>query len=388
MSAGRLSAILPLALLLATVAAPPASAQSLFAGRGLGYVMEPIDGRGRGLGGVGLGLPEPSLSLVNPAGVAGIPAAALHVSVQPDHFTATFGGTEASSSTVRFPIIHAALPFRRWTATLGYSAYLDRNWAVQRDTVFGVGGTEIGVRDRFASHGGVARLRLGTAYAVVPRVAVGAAVDVFTGSVQDTTYRIFDEPGFSPAVIASSLSFRGLGYAAGARWVPSEAFAVDASVSGGGELEMRREGAATFHDLPLQASVGLSGRVTPSTLLAVSGRWSGWSSVDEAMAAQGGARDVWSVAGGFEWDAFRVANQVVPVRLGARHALLPFRWDASPANDGWATERALTGGLGLRLAGGAASIDAGVERGERGGDGAGISESYWRMVFSLTVLGR
>jgi hypothetical protein len=366
--------------------APELSAQSLFAGRGLGYAMEPLDARARGLGGVGLGLPEPSLSLVNPAGVAGLAAPALHVTVQPDQFTADFDGTEVSGSTVRFPVIHVALPYRRWVATIGYSSFLDRNWAVERDTTLMVGASPIAVRDRFASHGGVARLRLGAAYAAGPRVAVGASVDVYTGSVQDTVYRLFDDIRFEPAISASALSFRGVGYGAGVRWVPTEAFAFGASLSAGGQLEMRQPEAPTqSFDLPVTGSLGASGRLTPTTLVALSGRWSGWSSVDGALAGEAEARDTWAVAGGIEWEAVRIGPNVVPVRLGARHGLLPFRW-----NEGadWANERAVTLGTGVRLAGGAAALDAAVERGQRGGDPAGISESFWRMAFSLTVLGR
>jgi hypothetical protein len=387
---GRSNILPVLVLLIGCASVAPLQAQSLFAGRGLGYVAEPIDARGRALGGIGLGLPEPTMSLINPAGVAGLRAPALHVTVQPDQFTSTFDGSEISASTVRFPLIHAALPYRRWIATIGYASYLDRNWAVERDTALSVGGAPVVARDRFASHGGVARLRLGAAYAVAPRVAVGASADVFSGSVQDTLFRVFDDPTFSPTVNASSLAFRGVGYSAGVRWVPSEAFALEASVSGGGELEVRTEatGDEVRYDLPAQAAAGLSGRVTPGTLIALSGRWSGWSSVDEAFAAQGGARDTWSLSGGVEFDAVRIANQQVPVRLGVRHQLLPFRWEPGSGDDGWATERAFTGGLGLRLAEGAAAIDAGIERGERGGDAVGITENFWRMTFSLTVLGR
>lgn len=389
MSAGRFVVAICAALLAGAAFSPTLAAQSLFAGRGLGYVTEPLDARARGLGGVGLGLPEPSLSLINPAGVAGLPAPTLHVTLQPDVFTSTFGDSEVSANTVRFPVIHAALPFRRWTATLGFASFLDRNWAVERDTTLALGGNALGVRDRFASHGGVSRLRLGTAYAAAPGFAVGAAVDIYSGTVQDTVYRLFDDPTLNPAVSASALTFRGVGYAVGTRWVPSPAFALDASASGGGQLEVRSEpGATQTHDLPVQLAAGVSGRVTPTTLLALSGRWNGWSAVDDAFAAHGGARDTWSVAGGIEWEALRMGENVVPVRLGARHALLPFRWAPTAAADGWADERVATLGTGLRLAGGAAQLDAAVERGQRGGDAAGITESFWRMAFSLTVLSR
>jgi hypothetical protein len=370
--------------------AAPSAAQSLFAGRGLGYAMEPLDGRARGLGGVGLGLPEPSLSLVNPASVAGLPAPTIHVTLQPDQFTSTYAGTEATVSTVRFPLIHVALPFRRFTGSIAYSSFLDRNWAVEQDTVVAIGGTLAGVRDRFASRGGVARLRLGGAYALDRRLAIGGSVDVYTGSVQDTLSRFFRDSDLQPAVRGTSLSFRGLGYGAGARWVPNEAVGLEAAVSAGGQLDVRStnpEVPERTYDLPVTFSAGASGRIAPELLVALSGRWSGWSSVDGAPLV-GEARDTWMLGGGIEWEALRVADRVVPLRLGYRHSALPFRWAGTGTAGAWADERAFTGGLGLRLAGGAAIVDAGVERGQRGGDDAGIREQFWRMAFSLTLLGR
>ena len=38
--------------------------------------------------------------------------------------------------------------------------------------------------------------------------------------------------------------------------------------------------------------------------------------------------------------------------------------------------------------GGAARLDLSMERGTRGSDAAGLKESYWRLLFSATVLGR
>ena len=45
-------------------------------------------------------------------------------------------------------------------------------------------------------------------------------------------------------------------------------------------------------------------------------------------------------------------------------------------------------GIGLVLGGGATLTDVALERGWRGGDGAGLEESFWRVILSVTVLGR
>ncbi|CAN5801858.1 hypothetical protein BH23GEM3_BH23GEM3_09020 [soil metagenome] len=379
-------------LLLAVVSAVPASAQSLFAGSGLGYAAEPLDARARGLGGVGLGLAEPNLSLLNPASVAGLLAPTVHVTVQSDQFTSTYADTEASGGTVRFPIIHVALPFReRWTASIAYGSFLDRNWGVQRDTTFAIGTDTFQVRDRFASRGGVARLRLGGAYRLMDELALGASVDLYTGSARDTIYRIFPETLLRPAVTASAQRFGGFGFGAGARWSPTEALSVSASASAGGQLEVRpaddAEPTATF-DLPVQLAAGASGRITPTTLLAVSARWAGWSSVGGGLTEPGNARDVVSLSGGVEWDALRFGDRVIPLRLGVRSGELPFRAMGAGADAGWAREQAVTAGAGLLLGGGAAILDAAVERGRRDGEAVDLVEDFWRFGFSLTVLGR
>jgi hypothetical protein len=118
----------------------------------------------------------------------------------------------------------------------------------------------------------------------------------------------------------------------------------------------------------------------------LSGRWAGWSAVnDELTAASGGARDAAAVAGGGEYTGLSLFRKAMPVRLGARYGQLPFRWSSTAE---FPTERAVTAGLGLGLGGGAASLDASAERGWRGGAAAGVDEPYWRFSFSVRVLGR
>ena len=120
-------------------------------------------------------------------------------------------------------------------------------------------------------------------------------------------------------------------------------------------------------------------------MLAAAASWTGWSATDLPTAEE--ARDSWSVAGGVEWDVLRIADQSLPLRLGARYATLPFQWTVANGAE-WLNERVVTGGTGVRFGGGAASADLALERGNRGGEGESISESFWRLAVSLTVLGR
>jgi hypothetical protein len=134
--------------------------------------------------------------------------------------------------------------------------------------------------------------------------------------------------------------------------------------------------------MPLTTGIGVTGRVAPTTLLTASAERVHWSAANDGLTSA--ARDTWQVSGGMEWDAIQLAGRDIPLRVGARQRDLPFAWEGS----GWAVERAVTAGLGVRLGAGLAALDLAGERGTRGGDGAGIDESFWRISFTATVLGR
>src|SRR5690606_12385961 len=104
---------------------------------------------------------------------------------------------------------------------------------------------------------------------------------------------------------------------------------VAASLSYGGTLDAEPQddqGEARSYDLPFLVRAGASGRIGQNTLLAVSGSWNGWSSLNEALGDVGGARDSWSAHAGFEWDGASIRNRPIPFRIGARTGALPFRW--------------------------------------------------------------
>lgn len=379
-----------LTLALAAVAPPAADGQSLFANRGLGLFVEPQDGRAHSLGGASLGLPEEEISWNNPSGAVGLPAAGLLVSFQYDDFNADYSGRSAAGSTARFPLILGAFPFgEKWALTAGFGGFLDQNWAVEQGDTILVGSDSVGILDRFSSEGGVSRFRLGGGYRVLPQLSIGVGLDLFTGGVERISGRIF--PGeLQPRCCTTQWRYSGVGYLASADFNPAEAFTLAVSASKGGTLRARPQGGATAanadYELPLLLQVGSSARVGPELLVVLGGDWGGWSSLDAPLTEVGGARDSWEVRGGVEWDAIRLGERVVPLRLGARTRNLPFRWGA--ASNEWATERGLTAGSGLVLGGGAARADLALERGRRGGDAAGLTENFWRMTFGVTVLGQ
>ena len=385
----RVPAALCAALTLA--AAPAAHAQSLLAARGLGFGLEATDARARALGGAAAVMPQGQFSLVNPAVLAGLPAAGLTVTFQSDAFSAELPGEAALDlTTARFPAIQLALPVaRRMVASVGYAGVLDQNWsAVRTDTVLDRAGADREVVDQFVSRGGASRFRAGLAYAVLPRLDVGVGLDVYTGAFQDSVLREFTDGALDPTLTGTRYQWEGLGASAGARW-RGGALTVSAAVTAGGDLTAEPADsaaeAARSYALPVMVNAGASARISQNATVALAGRWEGWSSVDDALAGEGTADDALAVGGGVEFDALRLFGRPLPVRLGGRWARLPFRWDEGADQP---EERALTAGLGIRFGGGAAMLDVAGERGMRGGDAAVLDEAFWRVSVSLSLIGR
>ena len=380
----RAAAVAALALL----AAPAAQAQSGLSARGLGYPLEGLDARSRGLGGLTTGLPDPHLSLVNPAAAVGIPAAGLSVTFMGDEIQSVSAGRDETFTTARFPAIQLAFPVgERFVGTLGYAAVLDQNWSASRVDSLNLAGQRRQVQDFFLSEGGAAKLRLGAGYRLLPRVDVGVGLDIYTGAARDSLLRVIEGlPNQAPQ--GTDYTWEGLGFSAGARW-RGDAFSVSAAVTGGATLTAQAQDSGVVgkdYSLPLQADIGASARIAQQALVAVSARWAGWSAVEEDLATgSGGARDVTQIAGGVEWEGIRFIGRPVPLRLGGRLSQLPFRWDESAE---FVDERAVTGGIGVVFGGGAATLDLSAERGWRGGDSAGFDESFWRVSLSMALLGR
>ena len=379
------------AALLCLGAATSAPAQSLLSSRGLGLVVEPRSTRYSSLGGITLGLPGSEMSWTNPAGAVGLPAGGLTASFQFDDLSTDYVGDEASATVARFPLILAAFPFgSRWAVTAGLGGFLDQNWTFQRrdSLVLGEGGDTVQFIDRLGSTGGVGRIRLGAGYRLLNRLSIGLGVDVFTGHVERVDGRIF-EPALEPRCCRRRWDYDGVGVMGSIDWNPTDAVSLSVGASAGGTLDAdpRDSTAAPFSaPIPASVDVGASARLAPSLLLALGGRWTGWSQADDDLTSVGGARDVTSFHGGLEWDALRIGARVIPLRVGARTGTLPFG-GTNGGEERWSREVAYTGGTGITLGGGAMSADVGVERGSRSGE-TGIDESFWRVLLSVSVLGQ
>lgn len=390
-----------LALLLAVLPGQ-ARAQSLFGTAGLGLPVSPLDGRARALGGIGTGLLGENTSLINPADVAGIGFRSISAVFQPSSQRISVDGESQRRGATRFPLIRVLYPFgTRIVGSVGYGAFLDQSWAIERDGSELLGGVQIPVHDIVRSTGGLSQLRVGFAYTASESFALGVGGGLYTGEVQRHLTRTFNDTTTAGLSLENYDAVDRWRYSgpiaeAGLRWDPMPVVRVAGSLTWSGDLHGHAEdtGLDNFRvSMPLRASVGLSALLSSQLEAALGGNWANWSvaagdSVAWQPDALKGARDVWEIGGGLEWQGVESATRTYPIRLGAHYARLPFTVSGQTA-----TEFSAGLGFGLRLAPGPAGpaglVDAALERGHRStADGADLSEQFWRLTLSLTLFGR
>jgi hypothetical protein len=385
----------PLLVLLLLLAAPlELRAQSLFAARGFGVPVEPVDARARVLGGVGVGLLGVNPSLVNPAELAAVRRGVTAVLQPASHSIATGDGKEDVGST-RFPLLSLLYPINeRLLVGLGYGGYLDQSWGVRATGTLPID-DGLDYDDVIRSRGGLAQVRVTAAYAISPTLSVGAAAGLLTGNLDRNLTRTFSDTSATHRNFSTRLrwEYSGMLGAVGAQWQPVPRVRLGASLaltsdidadSVAGPAEPRSYGAAMI------AAAGASGLLTPDLLLAIGATRHRFPEIDTPVES---SRDTWAFGGGLEYSGIQSGRRSFPLRAGARVQQLPyFAVGEEPAK-----EVAAGVGVGFRLAtdasGPLAVLDMGIERARRtglAGDALanGVEESLWRWTFSLSLFGR
>lgn len=383
------------------LSAVPLTAQSLFASQGLGLPVNATDARVRILGGLGIGLLGSDISLVNPANPAGTLRKGISAVMVTTPLTMSLGDRRAFATSTRFPLIRAVLPIgTRWVATVAYGSYLDQAWSVRADRMEAIGADTVPVRDVVSSSGGVGQYRLGLAYSLGSRLALGISAGGYSGQQQILLSRQFTDTTTLTEVESFqsrlSRSYSGPLVSAGVRWDPASFARLGVSVTLPGNLKMKSEQGQLENrtvPLPVQVASGASAYLSPDLLLAASARWSGWGKANAALstgaepAGVPAARDTWEIGGGLEYASTARQSRSVPLRVGFRYAQLPFSFDGQLPNE-WA----VGGGFGLRVGPQVdpqALIDLGVERGARGSTANGnLQEMFWQISLSVSLFSR
>jgi hypothetical protein len=370
-----------LVVLLTLVGSTPALAQnSVFGVHGIGFPGRPISARARALGG-GTALFD-ARSAVNPATVASIGPLLVTASSGTSlrNFTALDTVVTGLSET-RFPYAFAGTMVRSTPLSfaLSYSSYAERSFDQTTTDSVTIRGERLGVVDQLISSGAVTDLRAAIGWRLIPRVNVGGAVHLLSGSVRRVANRFF--PGsesYYDMEETNKIRMSGLGISAGVLFAPIQQMSIAASIRSDTELKSSVDALDLGRvDLPISFAGGLFIQVHPSIRLATTAERHLWSSAEADLKAAGGAYafDTWAIGSGVELGG----ESGIPLRLGTRYAELPF----SPSLE-QATEFLVSAGTAMEFAGGRATLEASVERIMR--DGAGAEERAWFLMFALTVI--
>lgn len=374
--------VLVSAALLASLAIPSAAAaDSVFGIRGLGLLGRSLSGRAAATGGA-FSLFD-AASPLNPSALGqwlstagwGVGAASSR--------SFSNGLASAKLGSTRFPLFGFAVPAGpRIVVAVSVSDYLDRTWSVSstrdstlRDT------TTSTLTDVANSTGGVTDLRLGAAYRVTPSFVVGIGIHRLVGSTQLSVERSFSDSAFIAYKDVATTDFSGLGVSLGGQGRLSDHLALAGTVRLNGRLTAKADDGATARvAMPVEFSGGAMFAPARGVAFAATVGYQTWSrsAGDLVAAGQDRSQSVWNVSVGSEIDLFNFMGQRVPVRLGYRWRQLPF-----PVAGSWLSEHAISGGLGLTLAGGRATMDMGVDIGSRTAGGA--SEKFTSAFVGVIV---
>lgn len=380
----RSRAFLIAALALALVTPSTGAADTVFGLRGLGLLGRPFSARASSSGGAfalfdGTSLLNPATltQFSGPAGWAAMAATTRRFSDGP--LAATLGSS-------RFPLFGFATPAgRRLVVGVSIGDYLDRTWSVEtsKDTV--LRDSTVTLSDQATSTGGVSDVQFAAAYRLPGGVAVGLGLHALVGSSRLAVVRTFSNTSYSNYSETATTEFSGVGVSAGVTASLGPRLAVAATARLNGRLKAQvRDGASATVAMPVEVNAAVLFAPSTAVGLAATAGYQSWSRASSDLAAAGepGSRSVWNVALGAELGVLHWHTDLVPLRFGYRWRQLPFPLSAA---DGGAplSEHALSAGLGLGLAGGRATLDAGIELGSRAAGSA--RERFTTAHLGLTV---
>ncbi len=372
----RLAAAAILALALPAVAA----AQGNLSEQGLGYPPGQLGARALGTGGA-LGEMDPT-SALNPAAIIEFGAPAVFMQLQPEFRTVTQNGQTGSSSTQRFPVFIAALPFgQHLMIGASSSTLLDRSWQTTTPQDQLIRGDSVVFNSTTKSDGSLNDLALTVAYVIRPWLRAGVAVHGVNGrDVIQLRQTFQDTVQYANSLETVSNTYSGDAVSAGIEIFEPSLGGVAVSYRRGGNLKQTvGDTLVESARVPDRFGLGVSFNGFTGTTLAVRTSYDQWSALGNMDSATGAAMNSWDTSVGAEFVGPRLVGYPLTLRLGTRWRNLPF-----PADGHQVQETSFTGGLGLTLAQGHALIDVAGAHAARSA-GIGIAERAWTLSVGLTI---
>jgi hypothetical protein len=365
------------------VASGAARAQSNVSTQGFGYPPGQLSTSSMGSAGA-LSEFDP-VSPINPAALADWGRAGIHFQTDPEFRTVTAPGGIDHTTTIRFPLLVAALPLRPdLVLGVSFSTLLDRSWQTQTtDTIF-VGDTLVQALNQFRSAGGIEDLAISAGYVVSSALRVGFGLHFYTGQDQVTITQTFPSATFSqaaPFTQADLYNYVGFGVSGGIELRPTETLALAASGRIGGQLALRlRDTTVSKGTVPPRFGGSLRWDGIKGLQFGIGVDWEGWSEMGSLGTPGLAPHDSWAYAVGIDAAGPKFGgDQNVQFHIGASTRTLPFL-----AANTLVRENLFSGGLGIPFSFQRATLDFAVQRALRSAP-PGYSESAWLLSVGLTI---
>lgn len=368
-----------------TIGAPLAAQSSQFGVRGLG-----LPGRGLSvgaLGSAGSGALFDGRSSRNPAAPGLLTGTALvFTSTQAWRESENPGGS-GSTSEHRFPhlLIGGPVPGSPLALTLSYSNHFVRDYTIVREGVDSPRGVPVNITDSLGSTGGLNDMRAAVAWTLSPQLIIGAGAHLITGSNRIFSVRAWEDSAYLPVRQSAELNYSGFGVSAGVVFQPFSNLHVAGTVRYDGSLGVQRDSADVGTiDLPLSLSAGARYRVGERIAVSAGITTQNWSVANAGLVDFGGvaARNTIEIAGGVELLRSTRRPEHLPLRLGVRHAQLPFLL----AEGSQPRELTISAGTGFRFARDLGGVDLALERVTRS-QGSLYTESAWQLSVGVALRG-
>jgi hypothetical protein len=369
--------MLPLAASLA--AAPLAAAQGSLATQGFGYPAGGLSTHAAAGGGAFAEFDYASVR--NPSSLLGWGRGGMYFQYDPEFRSVRVGDATDRTTTARFPLVIAAVQAgSRAMLTFSSTTLLDRTWATRIRGGQMLGPDSVGYEERVQSTGAINDLRFALAYSLHSSLSVGVGIHGYTGENRMSLLRQFDDSVKYGTLFRSlTIGYSGTAWSLGATWRPHRTVAVGASARAGGGLNLRiGDSLSAQASIPHRMSAAVRFDGLPGASLALSVERTTWSRMGGLSESSLVARDGLDYGVGAELLGPRLRGFPSILYLGYRQRDLPF----STSND--VSERVISSGLGLPLAGPRALLDIAMQRASRG-PLAGIEESAWILSVGFTV---